>query len=81
MKCRLYEETGKTYLLADSRLVQGIWGMKLVYLVILSVPISMTILVFPEHINNPGLSKGTNITLSQMRAIKYLIDYRSPPSN
>ena len=43
--------------------------MKLVYLVILSVPIIMTILVFPEHINNPGLSKGTDITLRQMKAI------------
>jgi hypothetical protein len=40
--------------------------MKLVYLVILSVPIIMTILVFPEHINNPGLSKGTDVTLRQI---------------
>jgi hypothetical protein len=55
--------------------------MKLVYLVILSVPMIMTILVFPEHINDPGLSKGTNVTLRQMTAVKYLIDYRSPPSN
>lgn len=43
--------------------------MKLVYLVILSVPIIMTILVFPEHINNPGLSKGTNVTSNESREI------------
>jgi hypothetical protein len=63
------------------RLVQAMRYMKLVYFVILSVPIIMTILVFPEHINNPGLSKGTDVTLRQMKAVKYLIDYRSPPSN
>jgi hypothetical protein len=55
--------------------------MKLVYLVILSVPIIMTILVFPEHINDPSLPKGTDVTLRQMKAVKYLIDYRSPPSD